>query len=200
MMEKSNAKDLCGATIVRGASVSEKADAHGRYLVRCVDRDGKLKWEDVIDNVVCTYGKNLMLDTAFAGAVYSVTGPFMGLISSVDYGAGPAAADTMASHAGWKEAGSGANFPLYNVSAAAVRATCVWSAANAGAKALSAVLSFNIVTTGGTVKGCFVVYGTNAVNTIADANGTLYSAGTFSGGDKTVAVGDTIQVSYSASL
>jgi hypothetical protein len=100
----------------------------------------------------------------------------------------------MASHAGWLEAG-GANAPTYTGN----RKTAAWSAASGGSKALSAVLSFAI-TGSGTVKGCFLVFGTGAVSTKDDTNGVLYSAGLFSGGDKTVAIGDTLNVSYTASL
>jgi hypothetical protein len=100
----------------------------------------------------------------------------------------------MASHSGWTEAG-GANAPTYT----APRKTCVWSAASAGSKALSASLSFAI-TGAGTIKGCFVVYGTGALATIDNTAGVLYSAGLFSGGDKTVGSGDTLNVSYSTSL
>ena len=43
------------------------------------------------------------------------------------------------------------------------------------------------------VKGCFLVLGTGALSTIDNTAGTLYSAGTFTGGDKTVSNGDTLQ-------
>jgi hypothetical protein len=119
----------------------------------------------------------------------------MGLISSVGWST-VNAADTMSSHAGWNEAGFSTNYPLYT----APRKTCAWIAASAGAKALSAALQFSIVTTGGTVKGCFIVFGAGAVSTIGDTNGILYSAGAFTGGDKVVSPGDTLQVSYTASL
>jgi hypothetical protein len=178
----------------------ENSAITGKYAVKCVDANGGIKWEDSIDNVVCTLGKNVMLDAALAGSGYSVVGPFMGLISSVSYGAGPAASDTMASHPGWYEAGYSSYYPLYQVGGNTNRATCTWSSASGGSKALSSALSFSIVTTGGTVEGCFIVYGTGAVNTIGDTNGTLYSAGVFSGGAKTVGVGDTLQVSYTTSL
>lgn len=174
-------------------SERERAEAHGRYHVICRDAFGREKWRDVIENVVATVGKNLALDTYLAGSSYSVTGPYMGLISSTSYSA-VAAADTMASHAGWLEAGN-ANTPTYTGN----RKTCAWSSASAGAKALSAALSFAL-TGSGTVKGCFIVFGTGAVATKDDTNGTLYSAGLFSGGDKVVANGDTLSVSYTASL
>lgn len=194
--EIAQANDLAIATILRGAGANESAKSDGVYTARCIGPDGKVKWEDTIDNVWTTLGRNLALDTLLGGAGYTVTGPFMGLISSVGYSSAPVAADTMASHAGWVEAGNASNFPLYTTP----RKTAVWSAASAGAKSLSAVLNFPIITTGGTVKGCFLALGTGAVSTIGDTNGTLFSAGLFSGGDKVVSVGDTLQVSYTATL
>ena len=191
--EKANAEVLGDAEIVRGISVQEGAEAHGIFTVECIGADGKIKWRDTIENTVVTVGKNLALDTFLAGASYTVVGPFMGLISSTSYTA-IAAADTMASHAGWLEAGT-ANAPTYT----APRKTAAWSAASAGAKALSAALSFAITGTG-TVKGCFLVYGTGALSTIDNTAGTLYSAGLFTGGDKAVVNTDTLNVSYTASL
>lgn len=184
------------ASVIRRPTIAEILSLSGTYFAKCIDKFGKTKWEDTIHNVVTTVGKNLALDTFLAGSGYTVVGPFMGLISSVSYGAGPVVGDTMASHSGWYEAGYSTYYPLYT----APRKTCVWAAASGGSKALSSALSFSIITTGGTVKGCFLVYGTGAVSTINDTNGTLYSAGTFTGGDKVVGVGDTLQVSYTASL
>jgi hypothetical protein len=173
--------------------MSESAEAHGRYEVECRDADGRLKWREVIDNVVQTVGKNLAMDSFLAGSSYTVTGPYMGLISSVSYTA-TAAGDTMASHSGWLEAG-GTNAPTYTGN----RKTAVWSASSAGTKALSAALSFAITSTG-TVKGAFLLFGSGAVNTKDDTNGTLWSAGTFSTGDKAVVNGDQLNVNYSTSL
>jgi hypothetical protein len=191
--ERAYARECNDASVIRGSGLGESADAHGRYEVECIGADGKLKWRDTIENVVCTVGKNLMLDTAFAGSAYTVTGPYMGLISSTSYTA-VAAADTMASHTGWLEAGS-ANAPTYT----GTRKTAVWSAAAAGVKALSAALSFAITGTG-TVKGAFIVYGSGASATVANTSGTLWSAGTFAAGDKAVVNGDTLNVQYSSSL
>jgi hypothetical protein len=191
--ERADARECNDASIVRGAQHAERAEARGRYEIECIGADGKLKWREVIKNIVCTVGKNLMLDTAFAGAAYTVTGPFMGLISSTSYSA-VSAGDSMASHAGWLEAG-GANAPTYTGN----RKTAVWSAASAGSKALSAALSFAI-TSSGTVKGAFLCYGSGAVNTKDDPNGILWSAGTFTTGDKAVVNGDTLNVNFSTSL
>jgi hypothetical protein len=156
------------------------------------------KWRGEAPNHVTTEGANLALDTFLAGSAYTVVGPYMGLISSVSYtttAIGDTAAQINGTN-GWKEAGSSTNFPLYTTP----RKTCAWSAAAAKSKALSAALSFPIITTGGTVKGCFIIFGTGALSTIADVNGKLWSAGVFTGGDKVVDVSDTLNVSYSSSL
>lgn len=192
-MEKANANESQGASLTRNGSHTECVEAHGVYNIKCFDSEGNLKWEDTAENVVTTVGKNLALDTYLAGAAYTVVGPFMGLISSVSFTA-VAAADTMTSHGGWTEAGV-TNAPTYTVP----RKTAVWSAASAGSKALSASLSFAI-TGSGTIKGCFLVYGTGALSTVDNTAGTLYSAGLFTGGDKTVVNTDTLSVSYTASL
>ena len=192
MNEKANAKCACGCSLVKHTDLIEKAEAHGKFHVVCRDKFGKIKWEDTIDNVVTTLGKNLALDTFLAGSGYTVTGPYMGLISSVSWSA-VAAADTMGSHAGWTEAGI-TNAPTYTT-----RKTCAWDAAATGAKALSAALVFTM-TGAGTVKGCFIVFGTGAVATVDNTDGTLYSCGVFTGGDKVVADTDTLNVTYTASL
>jgi hypothetical protein len=201
---RADSRECTDASVIRGSGLGEHqelkmpsltadAEAHGRYEIECIGADGKLKWRDTVDNVVAIVGKNLALDSFLAGATYTVTGPFMGLISSTSYTA-VAAGDTMASHAGWLEAG-GTNAPTYTGN----RKTAVWATAAAGAKALSAALSFAITGTG-TVKGAFLCYGSGALNTKDNTAGVLWSAGTFSTGDKAVVNGDTLNVNYSTSL
>jgi hypothetical protein len=174
-------------------TIGERAEAHGRYQIECLGSDGTLKWREIIDNVVATVGKNLALDTFLAGSAYTVVGPYMGLISSTSYTA-VSAGDTMTSHAGWIEAG-GANAPTYSGN----RKTAAWSAAASGSKALSAALSF-AVTGSGTLKGAFLVYGSSASATKDNTGGVLWSAGTFTTGDKAVVNGDTLNVNFSSSL
>ena len=192
MAEKAYAKDLQDAVVIRGSMITELANAHGEFSVKCFDPKGILKWEEEIKNVVTTVGKNYALDLYLANTG-TFAGPFMGLISSTSW-TGVSGSDTMSSHSGWLESGN-ANTPTYT----APRKTCLWSVAAAGSKALSAALSFAI-TGAGTVKGCFIGVGVGAVSTIDNTSGILYSAGVFSGGDKTVGNGDTLQVSYTAGL
>lgn len=170
----------------------DKCFAFGRFKALCFDRWGKLRWVEEFPNTVVTVGKNLALDTYLAGAAYTVTGPFMGLISSVSFSA-ISAADTMALHAGWKEAGN-ANAPTLSNP----RQTITWLAASAGLK-VSNTANFNFNGTG-TVKGAFLVFGPGAVATIDSTAGTLYSAGLFVQGDKVVASGDNVIVTYTAGL
>ena len=170
----------------------EKLGIRGVYTARLL-RNGEVIWEDVYENTVVTVGKNLILDQSLAGSGYTVTGPYLGLISSTSFSA-IAAGDTMSSHAGWLEAGN-ANTPTYS----GTRKTASWAAASGGSKALSATADFTF-TGSGTVKGSFMVLGSGAVNTIDSTAGTLLSAGLFTTGDKTVANTDVLQVSYSLSL
>ena len=186
--------DKANARLMSFPGIAEGMGVKGVYNVKCFDKDGKLKWEDKILNVVATVGKNLELDTLLAGSSYSVTGPFMGLISSVSYTTGPAAGDTMSSHGGWTEAGP-TNAPNYSEN----RGTMSFNSASGGVKDLSANVVFTF-SEGGTVKGCFVVLGSGAVNTQDSTAGTLYSAGVFSGGDKVVASTDVLNVDWQVTL
>lgn len=197
-IEKVKGNDFCDATILRGAGSNEESKIKGVYIAKCFDKNGKLKWEDKIHNVITDVGANQLLDSAFGSG--PVAGPFLGLISSVGYSVAPAVGNTMASHTGWNEAGNGVNYPNWSTPASNARATIAFSAASGRSKALSSVASFVIATNGGTVKGCFIVFGTGAVATNASTAGVLFSAGLFSGGDKVLQVGDTLQVSFATAL
>ena len=172
------------AKLTRGASHTESLKLSGFYTAVCRDKDGNVKWTDRIENLVTTVGANLALDTILgnsaAGAVV------MGL-----KGTGTAViADTQASHASWTERG-GTNAPAYTGN----RPTPAFSAAASKSKATSSAVSFAF-TSGGTVSGCFINIGGSA--TKDNTTGTLYSAGDFTGGDKIVANGDTLAITYTA--
>lgn len=191
--DKLDGIDRFSASTVMRSLLNDNLRARGVFVAECRDRFGNLRWRDDFPNTVVTVGKNLQLDSSLAGSAYTVTGPFMGLISSASFSA-VSAADTMASHAGWLEAGS-ANAPTFSGN----RQTCAWSAASAGAKALSAALAFSITGTG-TLEGGFLVYGSGATNVVGATTGVLFSAGLFTGGTRAVLNGDTVNVSYSESI
>lgn len=184
-IEKSGPGESGDAGVMRGAGLCAESEVHGRYTVQCFGPDGKLKWSDEIENLVTTVGKNNMLDNHLAGSAYTAAW-YMGLIGATSYTTGAAVGDTAASHGGWAED------VTYSQGA---RPTAAFSAASAGSKALSSALTFSINGTV-TIKGCFLI----SNSTKGGTTGTLYSAGTFTGGDKALASGDTLSVSYSSSL
>jgi hypothetical protein len=193
MQEKLNSLDAVRAAIKSAPSFGDELNIHGTYKVKCYEYEGgPLLWEDEIQNVVCTLGKNAMLDNFIAGSGFTQVGPYMGLISSVSWSA-TAAGDTMASHSGWTEAGS-TNAPTFSA-----RGTPAWSAASGGSKSTSAAVSFTM-TGAGTLEGAFMVLGSGAVTTLMNTSGTLFSAGAFSGGAQAVSNGNVVTVSYSISI
>lgn len=191
MHDKLTPSAAISASLASSGATADDAPIRGIYTVKCFDADGHLKWADDIENTVVTVGKNYLLDNGMAGSAYTAAF-YMSLISSVGYIA-VAAGDTMASHAGWLEAGVSTNYPLFSQTS---RPACSWAAASAGAKALASSITFNIITTGGTVEGAFLT----TVATLGGTTGTLFSGGVFSGGAKAVSPGDTLNVSYSLSI
>jgi hypothetical protein len=167
--------------------LADSVTIKGKYIFAYRDRHGVLRWANVINNVVCTLGKNLALNSFLAGVNYTVTGPYMGLITGTGF-TGVAASDTMAAHPGWAEAGS-----------AGLRQLCTWSPASGGGIALVSVLVFTFTGTD-VIQGAFIGCGPGASHTTFDANGTLWSAGAFQGGAQPVALGGTLSVAYSASM
>lgn len=127
--------------------------------------------------IVTTVGKNDILTQYFKGSTYTAAW-FIGL---VDGASAPtyAAADTMASHAGWTE-----NVGYSNAN----RVTWTGGTAAAGSIDNSASpASFNINATG-TIAGQFMV--TNS--TKSGTTGTLYSESNFTQGNRSVVSGDTL--------
>jgi len=227
--EFSHGLSVQGASIGRGVEAIEQSKAIGRYGVECIGpveefrsqyvllRDRilvfkqmskvrkflqrtniaktlsefatipiEIKWHEAFDNLVTTAGKNDMLDKYLAGSSYTAAW-YVLLIGSTSYTTGAAVTDTMASHGGWAEDVEYSQ---------AARPTTAWSAAAAGSKALSSAAVFSINGDGTTIKGC----GLNSVATKSGTTGTLFSAGLFTGGDKVLANGDTLNVSYTATL
>lgn len=184
MNDSLNIGDAVVATLVRGASQADSMELHGHYSVECRDANGELKWNEEIENLVTTVGKNFTMDTIFGNVAGGAV--VMGL-----KGTGTAVVgDTQASHLGWSEVGL-ANAPTYTGN----RPTPTFSAASGGAKATSSAVTFAI-TSSGTVAGAFINIGGSA--TKDNTTGTLFSAGDFTGGARSVINGDTLNVSYTA--
>ena len=200
-MEKANLGDISTASVTRGAGSEEFLGIQGFYDVKCYDKDGNLKWEDIAPNLVTAVGKQALFDYYFGatgtGGGTSSGANYLGLVGSASATANYVASDTMASHTGWIEVGL-ANAPAYTGN----RQSPSWSAATSGGTTPTNVttktataLTFSM-TSGGTVFGCFINSGASASATKDTTTGILYSAGNFTGGSKIVANGDSLAVTY----
>ena len=200
-MELSNFGDSSVASVTRANDGSESMGIQGHYYVKCYDKDGNLKWEDIAPNLVNAVGKQALFDYYFGatgtGGGTSAGANYLGLVGSASATANYVASDTMSSHTGWIEVGL-ANAPAYTGN----RQPPSWSAASSGGTTPTNVttktataLTFSM-TSGGTVFGCFINSGASASATKDTSTGILYSAGSFTGGSKIVASGDSLAVTY----
>lgn len=146
------------------------------YHVQCIGPSGQEKWAETIENLVTTVGKTDLIDKYFKGSSYSAAW-YLGL-----KGTGTAVVgDTLASHSGWSEvtpySGNRPAITFGTTSGGSNTATAVSYSINASA----------------TVAGAFVA------SAASGTSGTLYSAGDFAEGSRTVASGDTLNVTLTVS-
>lgn len=181
--EKLSAIDASGAAVARSAGQDEQLHVTGTYTVECIGEDGQVKWTDTIKNLVVTVGKNDLLDKYFEGSSYTAAW-YLGLVdgaTSPSYAAG----DSMSSHSGWTESVAYSN---------ATRPAPTWNSASSGSKSTTST-AFNISGTA-TIAGAFMT----TSSTKSGTSGILYSAGNFTGGNRSVVSGDTLNVTYTASV
>jgi hypothetical protein len=189
------------ATVVKnptGAS-SELSDLGGRYIVEHW-RDGERINEYHFDNGIVNEGKNFLLDVQFHALAAMATW-YMGLIDNLNFSALDATDlydDIDQAGNGWDE------FALYtdagNGDSATTRPEWDEGAASAQSITNSSVTVFD-VTGAGTVKGLFLVAGTNANVKGDHTAGTahkLWATALFSG-DVAVLNGDQLKVTYTVS-
>ena len=188
-MEHSKAQDSITAGLITQRTGSERMGAGGVFTVTCVGADGQEKWSDSFHNLVVNQGLQDMNSKYFSGSSYTATW-YIGL-----YGAAasnnPAASDTMASHAGWTEI-----VPYSN----ATRPACTFGTATTADPSVitnsASPAAFTINATA-TVGGAFLT----SNNTKSGSTGILFSASDFAApGDRVVANGDTLNVTYTFSL
>lgn len=185
--EISIAQDSVSASLITNREASENVGAGGVYTVTCVDADGVEKWSDTFRNLVVNEGLVSMNTTYFKGSGYTAAW-YLGLVSgatSPTYAAG----DTLASHAGWTELVPGTAYTGNRASVSFGTA----SSANPSVIATTAT-SFSMLVNSTVVAGALLT------TAASGTSGTLFSAGSFSGGNKSVDSGDTLNVTYSFSL
>ena len=180
-MEKISPDMQATSGIGRNSGSAEEIQVSGHYSVECVRADGTMRWKETIQNLVTKVGANLVLDTVLAGTGYTATW-YLGLVSGAT-APSYSVNDSAASHPGWVESTAYSN---------PGRPAPSWGAASAGSKASTAV-TFNI-NGYADLAGCFLINHATKGGT----SGVLYSCGSFVGGNKSVAPGDTLNVTYTA--
>ena len=187
--DNSTSADFISALIASSKNADETAGAKGVYRIECVAPDGGVKWVAETPNLVVNVGLQDMNTKYFTGTTYTATW-FIGL-----YGDGasntPAASDTAASHIGWTEI-----VPYSNATRPAATFGTATTANPSVISNTASPASFTINATA-TVGGAFLI----SNSTKSGTTGILFSASDFqSPGDRTVASGDVLNVTYTFSL
>jgi hypothetical protein len=172
-------KNIVGASLIRNRPLEVKSQLKGFWTVEVI-RQGKSVFKKDFPNGVTNIGKNSILDIMFDAAT-QITTWYLSFIDATGFTA-LAAADTMASHAGWTE------FTSY---AEATRV--LWNPSPAASQIITnpTPAQFNITATG-TLKGGFLV----SNNVKAGTTGTLWGTALFSG-DIPVVNLDVVNITYS---
>ena len=165
------------AEVVRGGGIQPSIKLKNTYQIECIDSTGKLKWSDVVENLVVNVGLNDVLDKYLKGSAYTAAF-YVGLTDGTPT---VAAADTMASHAGWIEVVAYTEAVRQTLTLGTVASQSVDNSASKAAFSINGTA---------TVGGAFV----STDSTKSGTAGILYGAGAFTGGDKAVSNGDTLNV------
>jgi hypothetical protein len=185
--DKAKSVDSMTAGLVAKTGFGENAKGGGVFHVQCLDKDGNLKWETSMHNLVVNEGLKDMNDKYFSGSAYTAAF-YLGLVEGPGSSTSYAAADTLASHAGWNE------FSDYSGTRKAVTFGAATEADPSVITNSGSPSSFAITGTG-TVAGAFLC----TVN--SGTSGVLFSEADFqSPGDRNVVSGDTLNVTYTFSL
>lgn len=160
-----------------------KAKFGDLFYVECFDKNGNLKWEDTIKNLVVNVGLDDALDKYFKGSTYTAA-HYVGLTDGTPT---VAAADTMASHAGWVEVVAYDEAVRQTLTLGSVSSQSVDNSAS------KAVFTISSDTT--TIGGAFI----STDDTRGGSTGTLYGGGAFTAGDKVLDDDDVLNVTVTAS-
>jgi hypothetical protein len=185
-MEYSAAKDQVSAGLITNPAAGDMVGAGGVYTVTCVGPDGVEKWADTFHNLVMNGGIANMNGVYFALGTQTAAW-YLGLVYGPGSGTTFAAADTLASHAGWTE----------DVNYTGSRKAVVFGAATT---ANPSVITNSASTASFVMNAVTTIAGAFLTNVASGTSGVLFSAGDFTGGDKSVSSGDTLNVTYTFSL
>lgn len=190
-MEYSSAKDQVSAGLITNPTAGDMVGAGGVYTVTCVGPDGAEKWSDTFHNLVMNGGIANMNGVYFALGTQTTTW-YLGLVTGPGSGTTFSATDTLASHGATGSGGWTENTDYTGNRKAVTFGSA--TTANPSVITNSASPSSFAITGTATIAGAFLC------NVASGTSGVLFSAGDFSGGDKSVANGDTLNVTYTFSL
>jgi len=185
--EISKAQDAVSASLVARPSSTERVGAGGVFTVTCHGPDGQFKWADTFHNLVVNQGLQDMNSQYFKGSGYTAAW-YLGLVTGPGSGTTFAAGNTLASHAGWTEN------TAYTGNRKAVTFGTATTADPSVIDNSAAPSSFTMNANAQVIAGAFLC------SVASGTSGVLFSAGDFTGGDKTVDSGDTLAVTYTFSL
>jgi len=188
-MEFSSAKDQVSATLVTRPGLGESVGAGGVYTVTCVGADGVEKWTDTFHNLVVNQGLANMNSAYFGGGAQTTTW-YVGLVTGPGSGTTFAAADTLASHAGWTE----------NTDYSGNRKAVTFGSPTSGSPSGQSAISNSASPSAFSMTGTAVIAGAFLASVATGTSGILFSGSDFTGGDKSVASGDTLNVTYTFTL
>ena len=188
IINNASSADRIGAALTKTIGSSDEATAGGVFTVQCIGADGQIKWQERLENLVVNQGLQDMNAKYFKGAAYTAAW-YIGL-----YGAAasnnPVAGDTAASH----------SFTEIVPYSNATRPACTFgtaTTANPSVTTNSASPAAFTINATATVGGAFLI----SDNTKSGTAGVLFSASDFvAPGDRVVASGDTLNVTYTFSL
>ncbi len=154
----------------------------GHYRIECIATDGAVKWTDEVHNLVVNSGLDDILERYWKGSGYTAAH----FIGPTDGGPTIAATDTIAAHAGWLEVTAYSEATRQNLILGSVAGQSVDNSA-----------SLAVFTANGpaTIGGIFIA--TDSAK--SGALGALISVGAFSGGDRAVTSGDTLNITITNS-
>lgn len=190
-MEFSSAKDQVSASLVTKPGLTDTVGAGGVYTVTCVGADGVEKWSDTFHNLVVNQGLANMNGAYLAGTAQTTTW-YLGLITGPGSSTTFTATDTLASHGatgsgGWTE----------NTDYSGSRKAVTFGSATS---ANPSIISNSASPSAFTMTGTATIAGAFLCSASSGTAGILFSEGDFTGGDKSVASGDTLNVTYTFTL
>ena len=189
MENKAKSTDSVASSVTQFKGFNEGARGGGTFHFQCFDKDGNLKWSDSAKNIVVNVGLQDMNTKYFKGVSYSAAW-YIGLVTGPGAGNTYAAGDTLASHGGWTEntSYSGGN-----------RATATFGTATTADPSVidnSGSVAVFSITGSATIAGAFLT----TTQSNSSTSGLLFSVSNFTGGDRAVINGDTLNVTYQFSL